>query len=143
MTRDDFQQLADIRLKEARALLAAELPDGAYYLAGYAVECALKACIAKLTQQHDFPDKKLVDKSHTHDVERLMDAAGLTDLLKNDITGNEELELDWETVREWSEQSRYDVFRGDPTGALVTAQLLIDAVESRNGGVLRWIKQSW
>lgn len=143
MNRDDFQKLAEVRLKEARALLTAELPDGAYYLAGYAVECALKACIAKRTQQHDFPDKKLVDKSHTHDVERLMDAAGLSDLLKNDLAGNEELELDWETVREWSEQSRYDVFRGDPTGGLVTAQMLIDAVESKNGGVLRWIKQSW
>ena len=143
MNRDDFQQLADLRLKEARALLTAEFPDGAYYLAGYAVECALKACIAKRTQQHDFPDKKLVDKRHTHDVERLMDAAGLTDLLKNEIAGDQELELDWEAVREWSEQSRYDVFKGDPTGGLVTAQLLIDAVESDKGGVLRWIKQSW
>jgi hypothetical protein len=143
LTRDDFQQLADLRLKEARALLAAELPDGAYYLAGYSVECALKACIAKRTKQHDFPDKKLVDKSHTHDVERLMDAAGLSDLLKNDLAGNEEFELDWETVREWSEQSRYDVFKGDPTGGLATAQSMIDAVESENGGVLRWIKQSW
>lgn len=143
MNRGDFQKLAEVRLKEARALLAAELPEGAYYLAGYAVECALKACIAKRTLQHDFPDKKLVDKSHTHDVERLMDAAGLSDLLKNDLAGNEELELDWETVREWSEQSRYDVFRGDTTGGLVTAQMLIDAVESKNGGVLRWIRQSW
>ena len=132
-----------MRLREARALLAAEFPDGAYYLARYAVECALKACIARRTQQHDFPDKKLVDKSHTHDVERLLDAAGLSDLLKNDLARNEELELDWETVREWSEQSRYDLFKGDPTGGLVTAQLLIDAVESENGGVLRWIKQSW
>ncbi len=143
MNRDDFQQLAELRLREARALLNAELPDGAYYLAGYAVECALKACIARRTQQHDFPDKKLVDKSHTHDVERLLDAAGLSDLLKNDLARNEEPELDWETVREWSEQSRYDLFKGDPTGGSVTAQMLIDAVESENGGVLRWIRQSW
>lgn len=143
MNRNYFQQLADLRLKEARALLAAELPDGAYYLAGYAIECALKACIAKKTQLHDFPDKKLVDKSHTHDVEKLLDAAGLSELLKIELTRNEELELDWETVREWSEQSRYDLFGGNPTGGLVTAQLLIDAVESQKGGVLRWIKQCW
>jgi hypothetical protein len=143
MNRDDFQKLAEVRLKEARALLAAELPDGAYYLAGYSVECAFKACIAKRTQQHDFPDKKLVDKSYSHDVERLLDAAGLSDLLKNEIAVNENLALDWETVREWSEQSRYDLFSGIPTGGLVTAQLLIDAVESEKGGVLRWIRQSW
>ena len=143
MNRDDFQKPAVIRLKEARVLLAAELPDGAYYLAGYAVECALKACIAKRTQQHDFPDKKLVDKSYSHDVEKLLDAAGLSDLLKKEIAGNEELALDWEAVREWSEQSRYDLFSGTPLGGLVTAQLLIEAVESEKGGVLRWIRQSW
>jgi HEPN domain-containing protein len=49
MTRKDLQKLAAIRLKEAKLLLAANAPDGAYYLAGYAVECALKACIAKAT----------------------------------------------------------------------------------------------
>ena len=69
MNRKDFHQLAELRLKEARALLAAEFPDGAYYLAGYAVECGLKACIAKRTREHDYPDKKLVNKSYTHDVE--------------------------------------------------------------------------
>jgi hypothetical protein len=143
MNRIDFQRLAELRLRESKALLAAELPDGAYYLAGYAIECALKACIAKRTQQHDFPDKKLADKSYTHDVEKLLDAAGLSDLLKNEIAKNEELELDWETVREWSEQSRYDFFDGDPTGGLVSAQMLIDAVESEKGGVLRWIRHSW
>ena len=50
LTRSDFQQLADVRAAEAAALLAAGRWDGAYYLAGYAVECALKACVAKLTK---------------------------------------------------------------------------------------------
>ncbi len=143
MNRIDFQRLAELRLREARALLATELPNGAYYLAGYAVECALKACIAKLTEQHDFPDKRLAEKSHTHDVVKLLDAAGLSDLMKNDLASNGELELDWETVREWSEQSRYDFFGGNQTGGLAVAQMLIDAVESKEGGVLRWIRQCW
>jgi HEPN domain-containing protein len=141
--RNDFQRLAELRLREARVLLASGFPDGAYYLAGYAVECGLKACIARKTLQHDFPDKKLVDKSYSHDVEKLLDAAGLQDRLKTEIATNEDLALDWETVREWSEQSRYDLFGGNPLGGEATAQLLIDAVESENGGVLRWIKQAW
>lgn len=45
-------------------LLTAGMPEGAYYLAGYAVECALKSCIARRTQEHDFPDKKLANDSH-------------------------------------------------------------------------------
>lgn len=50
MFRKDFQDLAMVRVREAEMLLAAGLFDGAYYLAGLAVECALKACIAKATQ---------------------------------------------------------------------------------------------
>ena len=112
-------------------------------MAGYAVECALKACIAKRTREHDFPEKKQVNDSHTHDLGKLLDLAGLSDLLKSDVAGNVDLELDWGTVRDWSEQSRYELFIGDPRGGLVEAELLIDAVESEKGGVLRWIRQSW
>jgi hypothetical protein len=57
MNRRDLQTLAKIRLKEAQALARLRLYDGAYYLAGYAVECALKACIARRTSRYDFPDK--------------------------------------------------------------------------------------
>jgi HEPN domain-containing protein len=64
-------------LKEAKALLDAGLPDGAYYLAGYAVECALKACIAKSTLRYDFPDKTTVDKSYTHSLTQLVGVANL------------------------------------------------------------------
>ena len=146
MNRADFQQLAELRLKEAKALLAAEFPDGAYYLAGYAIESGLKACIAKRTQQYDFPDKKLVIDSHTHDLGKLLDLAGLSDLLKRDVANDEELKLDWENVREWSEQRRYHLYVDDSIGdlhGLLSAKLLIDAVESKEGGMLRWIRQSW
>ena len=57
MNRLDLQQLSDLRIGEAKALLAQGFPEGAYYLAGYSVECALKACIARRTREHDFPDK--------------------------------------------------------------------------------------
>jgi hypothetical protein len=45
--RRDFRTLAELRAEEARVLLRSRRQLGAYYLAGYAVECALKACIAK------------------------------------------------------------------------------------------------
>jgi HEPN domain-containing protein len=143
MNRAGFQQLAEIRLKEAKALLAAGFPEGAYYLGGYAVECALKACIAKRTQQHDFPDKKLVDRSYTHDLERLIDAAELSDVLKKDIANDARLDENWEIVRRWSEQSRYRLCEGEEPERSLDAALMIWAVESEKGGVLRWIRQSW
>ena len=39
--------------------------DGA---TGYAVEFALKACIAKTINQHDFPDKELAMNSYIHEI---------------------------------------------------------------------------
>ena len=78
MDRSDLQGLASVRHKEARALLRAGLSDGAYYLAGYTVECALKACIAKGTQRHEFPEKKKVQSSHSHNLRELIRVAGLS-----------------------------------------------------------------
>jgi len=60
LDRKDLQELSRVRLKEATALMQAGFFDGAYYLAGYAVECAIKACIAKGTRRYEFPDKRKV-----------------------------------------------------------------------------------
>ncbi|MSU78452.1 MAG: HEPN domain-containing protein [Gemmataceae bacterium] len=49
VNRTQLQQLAQERVRDADSLLKAGQWSGAYYLAGYAVECGLKACIAKLT----------------------------------------------------------------------------------------------
>jgi len=143
MNRKDLQELSELRLKEARALLSAGFPEGAYYLAGYAVECALKACIAKRTQEHDFPDKKLADKTYTHDLERLIDAAELSDSFKKDKTSNRRLEMEWEYVRRWSEQCRYELLGGSDEDRRKAAFLMIFSVESVGGGVLPWIRQFW
>ena len=46
MFKSRWIELAETRRTEALCLLAANLFCGAYYLAGYAIECGLKACIA-------------------------------------------------------------------------------------------------
>ncbi len=61
MNRADFHKLTEIRMKEAKVLLDRKCYERAYYLAGYAVECALKACIAKRTLAYDFPPKPARD----------------------------------------------------------------------------------
>ena len=61
MNRADLQKLSNTRIREAKALFAAGEYSGAYYLAGYAVECALKACFAKNVKQYDFPEKGRTD----------------------------------------------------------------------------------
>ena len=137
MNRKELQILASLRLAEAKLLLNANLPDGAYYLAGYSVECGLKACIAKRTRLHDFPDKKIVEASHTHNLKDLVRVANLELIRLEQATKDSVFRDYWDLVQQWSEQSRYR--RHNNTDA----KDLVEAVGSTRHGVLRWIKQHW
>jgi|SRR3972149_11195590 len=137
MNRTDFQKLAEIRLQEAKALLDAEKFDGAYYLCGYAVECALKACIAKQTKEHDFPDVKIVQKSYTHNLENLLDLSGLKSDLDNKIKDDKEFDNFWSIVKDWNENSRYEFLPNKKS------RDLYEAIANIEKGVLQWIKQRW
>lgn len=76
MNRLELRQLAEDRIADAALLLASGRWSGTYYLAGYAVECGLKACIARLTNQDDFPrDRKFVEECCTHNLEKVLKAA--------------------------------------------------------------------
>ena len=101
MNRTELQWLAKERIREAKVLLDAQYWSGAYYLAGYAVECALKACIAKGMQAEEFPDKSFADKCWTHNLVQLLGPAGLKDdfdaaMLK--ALPADELKKTWEKV---------------------------------------------
>lgn len=137
LNRSDLQILARLRLREAKTLLSAGLSDGAYYLAGYAVECALKACIARRTQRHEFPDKKSVDASHTHNLRDLVKVANLELARLQEVKRDPAFRDHWDLVQQWSEQSRYR--RHDSK----IAQALVRAVADRNHGVIAWIRKSW
>jgi len=138
MNRNDFQALSRTRINEAKALLRLSHFSGAYYLAGYSVECALKACIAKETLRYDFPpDRKRTEDIYKHSAPELLKAAKLGSLLDTAIDLDPNLKTNWKIVGEWSEQDRYrHVSKGE-------AQDMIEAVANRNHGVLPWVKRYW
>src|SRR5512142_1657853 len=103
MNRATFQRISELRRKEALALLTAGHYPGAYYLVGYALECALKACVAKQVRRYDFPDKKLADKVFTHDLEVLMKLSGLAPDVEKEMKINKSFALNWAIVKDWSE----------------------------------------
>jgi len=107
MNRTDLQRLSRIRLREARVLLNNGQYEGAYYLLGYAVECALKACIARQTRRYDFPDRQFVNDIYTHDLNKLLSVSGLEPEHRRESNRNPIFELNWTIVKGWSEQSRY------------------------------------
>ena len=124
-------------MRDAEALLTAGQWFGAYYLTGYAVEFGLKACIAKLINQHDFPDKKLAQRCYTHEIDVLIDVAGLGLQRKTDVTGDPTLGANWLLVKDWDEESRYQLWT-EPD-----ARKLFLAVTDATNGVLPWIKVYW
>jgi hypothetical protein len=111
--------------------------DGAYYLAGYSVECALKACIAKATQRHEFPNKERAVDSYSHNFWKLLKVAGLEQTWREEAQRDPTFRKNWDVVQLWSPQRRYAV-----TDAATTKELT-EAVGNRNHGILRWIKLHW
>lgn len=136
MNKNELEVLSAIRIKEAEVLLKADCYHGAYYLAGYSLECALKACIAKQIKQFDFPDKKLTNDSYTHDLAKLLITAGLKQELIREENENINFKLNWSVVNKWSEESRYDhsVQRQD-------AKDLYEAITENESGILEWLKK--
>src|SRR6202142_1914903 len=106
-TRKDFQRLAELRAKEAATLSKTGNQQGAYYLAGYSVECALKACIAKKTKRYEFPPpREVTNNIYTHDLTGLLKQAGLDKQLEKDMLTNPTLAGNWSTVKNWDEKTR-------------------------------------
>jgi len=138
MNRSSFQKLSNIRVKEAQVLLDSGNFPGAYYLIGYAIECALKACIAKQVKLYDFPDKKLANAAFTHDLEKLIRVAGLATEFEKDREINPDLEINWVIVKDWSESTRYEV---DITEA--QAKNLFLACTTSKNGILPWVRKRW
>jgi HEPN domain-containing protein len=137
LKRKQLINLAKTRLKEARVLFDQECYDGAYYLAGYAVECGLKACVARLTQRHDFPDKKTVDASYVHDLVQLVTVAKLKAALDAEKTTDAQFTLNWTVAKDWTENSRYQ------RNYKKAAKDLLEAIDEPNHGVLQWISRNW
>jgi len=128
-----------MRLAEAEALLSADLYSGAYYLAGYSVECALKAAICKQTQQFDFPPGPDLKKTHySHILGDLVRTAALDSELRRRRSENPVFDRHWLLVTNWSEEKRYE-----GNVSFNAAQNLIGAIKDPQEGVLPWIQQHW
>ena len=137
ITRVDLQQLADEKLSDAQILYGAKSWSNAYYLAGYAVELAIKACIAKSFKAYTVPDKDLVIRTYSHEFPKLIGTAGLTAELQRQVQASQEFGIAWGVVNEWSPDDRYR------SNSEQDAKELIEAINDANHGVLAWIKTHW
>jgi HEPN domain-containing protein len=137
VNRKDLQTLTALRLREAQTLYKAKEYSVAYYLAGYALECALKACIAKSFKRHDFPDRKRVVESYTHDLKKLALLANIEESRLLLAEADPKFRNNWALIVRWSEESRYAIFEEQ------ACKDFLDAIMERHHGFMPWIKQYW
>lgn len=130
--RATFQELAIQRLAEAELLLAKGFWSGAYYLAGYSLECALKAKIASSFRENEIPELRRVQRIYTHDLSALLDISGLKDELEAEMAANAELLKYWTIAKGWSEQARYEIWTQERATAIMVAV-------GGDEGLLRWL----
>src|SRR5438045_101637 len=100
MNRVQLQQLALDRVHDAGALLNAGRWAGAYHLAGYALECGLKACVLAHVQKTGmiFLDRtylKSLADCWTHDLEKLVELAGLKSDQIAEMKANPTFRINW------------------------------------------------
>jgi hypothetical protein len=138
LNRETLQLLAQSRLEEAGVLLQHRHWTGAYYLTGLGMECALKSCLARAVQKHDFPDKSFINKAYTHRLEELAKLDGeLWVRLNDEIDEDAALRDNWRTVRQWDDEKRYGVVEE------VEAKSLYAATTEPVSGMLEWIRRRW
>jgi HEPN domain-containing protein len=137
MNRDELQKLTDLRLKEAKVLLDAKCYNGAYYLMGYAVECALKACIAKQTKQHDFPNRDSRD-FYIHNLNNLLKYSGFEKEHRDETKEDRAFDVNWATVKDWKEDTRYSLEITKDK-----AEALYFAITNGKGGIMPWLRRYW
>lgn len=140
MDRLQWQQLAERWLVDAKSLLDDHRWSAAYYAAGYAIECGLKACIlarVAATPEVIFEERRFSEKCWTHSPEELVKLAGLQAALTADMATNPVLLSSWRIVKDWSEQSRY------ATTSHWEAKRLHKAITDKANGVMPWIRVRW
>lgn len=138
MTRADFQTLAEQRIGDADVLLRAGRFPAAYYLAGLAVECALKACIAKNSREFEFPDLNRAKAAWQHNLDALLDAADLRGQRDQFIEASLQFKANWNTVRQWQVDRRYNAY----ISSADAEQMYLAATETEDG-VLSWLRTLW
>lgn len=137
LRKDELQALAQAKLDDAALLLVHDRASNAYYLAGYSVELALKACIASQISHNTIPDRDFVRNIYSHQFPQLIGLAGLSSELKRALSGNPNFAANWAISSEWLPEARYRSY------TLFEAQTLVEAIADSDDGVLQWIRRFW
>jgi HEPN domain-containing protein len=137
VAKAELEALAQEKLDDAAALVANSRWSNGYYLAGYAVELALKACIAKAFKAVTIPDKDFVNATYSHNFRNLAGTAGLSADLRSREQADAGFAANWGVVTSWSPDARY------ARATQQQAEELLQAISDEDNGVFPWIRAFW
>jgi hypothetical protein len=131
--------MAEERILDAEALINGGRWAGAYYVAGYAVECGLKACLLAQMVRTGwvFQERVKVEECRTHDFDELIRIAGLRSELDGSLAASRAFAGNWGIVSQWKVSTRYE------PKAEADARAFYAAIADNPDGVLRWIQKYW
>ena len=133
LLRSDLIRLHEQWLDDARTLLRAGRYPAAYHAGGIALECALKARIARSTQAEEFPDKRLAQEAWEHDLRKLLAVGDLVRLMDASPSA---VQTNWTAVKDWKIESRYT-----HTVNPATVVAFLAALDDPTGGVITWLRK--
>src|SRR5689334_17676271 len=131
------------RIRDAKALLRGGRWEFAYYVSGYAVECALKSCLLArmIHTAWVFEEKWKASDCLTHNLNDLITLAALRNELNARFAASaaagDRFVGNWGTVVGWSPTSRYVAKTESEARDLYTA------ITHKPDGVLRWLRNYW
>jgi HEPN domain-containing protein len=139
LSRAELKDLSSKMLETVKSLQ--EKGDYCFVRAnvGFVIEFALKAVICKALSCPVYPYPP--DKSYrTHDLNDLIQKAGLQKTLQNRLTENKDFYVNWSLTSSWSPEYRYM-----PVGCTSKAEAeeMINALEHPQNGVYVWIQIIW
>jgi hypothetical protein len=106
---------------------------GAYHAGGIALECMLKAKIAKSIQAEEFPDMEFAKAAWVHDPGKLLQ---LGDLVRFLDQASSAVKTNWATVKDWKVDSRYN-----RTVNPATVIAFLDALDDPKHGIVVWLRR--
>jgi HEPN domain-containing protein len=139
--RLDLQNLSQTRLHEAEVLFDAGLFDGSFYLCGYVVELAMKACVCRHLGVEEYPESEpnLKGLFRTHDFRSLELVAGLRSSVSAKRQASLTFDDNWTLATSWKPEDRYLLNSKNQN----EAHDMLEAVRSAPEGVLTWLSQQW
>ncbi len=137
LSRTKLQMSAQDMLDDATLLLKYGRFSNSYYVAGYAVELGLKACVAAQIEAETIPGKDILKGILSHEFPQLAKLAGLKADLERQQNQDLDFDSNWNVILDWSPDARYERKDRESCEALVAA--IADPVS----GVFAWIKARW